>query len=72
MINRYKRSARSAKELDLGTFAPMDEAIGELAAEPPAINAAPLGADRLPRDYPGSSGSTGTRTQDQRIKNPLL
>lgn len=41
MVNRYRRAARSARELGLGALDPLDMAIPELAA--------------LPRDYPASS-----------------
>jgi hypothetical protein len=34
MVYRYKRAARTAAELDLGWFAPLDEAIPELAPKP--------------------------------------
>jgi integrase len=73
MINRYKRASRSAQELGLGALAPMDQAIPELR-DCPAIaqNARPLGGDERPKPMKSKSGSTGTRTQDQRIKNPLL
>jgi integrase len=43
MINRYRRAARSATELGLGTLSPLDEAIPELrpqAAEPPESDGA--------------------------------
>jgi hypothetical protein len=33
MVNRYRRSARSAQELELGTLHPLDQAIPELAPE---------------------------------------
>jgi hypothetical protein len=35
MVAKYKRAARMAGELDLGTLAPLDTAIPELAAEEP-------------------------------------
>jgi integrase len=73
MINRYRRAARGAMELELGPLAPMDDAIPELADRPfIAPNARPLGGDERPKPMKSKSGSTGTRTQDQRIKNPLL
>jgi integrase len=73
MINRYKRAARSASELELGELGPLDRALPELA-DYPAItqNAQALGSDRSPNKQKIRGGSTGTRTQDQRIKNPLL
>ncbi len=33
MLNRYRRAARSVRELDRGDFKPMVEVIPELAAE---------------------------------------
>jgi integrase len=74
MINRYRRAARSATELDLGSLLPLNAAIPELSADCPAIapNARSLGQDERPKPVKSKSGSTGTRTQDQRIKNPLL
>jgi hypothetical protein len=73
MINRYKRSARSAKELNLGALASMLTAIPEFS-DCPAIaqNAKTLGSDMHTKQQKRRSGSTGIRTQDQRIKNPLL
>ena len=54
MINRYRRAARSATELGLGSLRPLDEAIPEL---------------RLPSDCPGAR-DTGPTTawQVPRIK----
>lgn len=69
MINRYKRAARSASELGLGTLTPMDQAIPELRDYPGiAQNAQTLGSDMHTNQHKNTSGSTGTRTQDQRIK----
>lgn len=58
MINRYRRAARHAEELGLGTFAPLDEAIPELRG----VAIGDLGKDlgkgsaSLPRpDAPASS-----------------
>jgi integrase len=83
MINRYRRRARGAEELELGALIPMDQAVHELCQRKPTraewqperlaeVNSAPLGSDSLPRDYPENRGSTRNRTEDQRIKNPLL
>jgi len=82
MLAKYRRAARLAEQLDLGPLTALSAALpdlppaGPMVAEPPApspeppINAAPLGADEpiFAADEPISSGSTGTRTQDQRIK----
>jgi hypothetical protein len=40
MINRYRRSARRASELGLGTLKPLDEAIPELRPEPGKVREA--------------------------------
>jgi len=83
MLAKYRRAARLAEQLDLGPLTALSAALPDLppaepvAAEPPTpspepvINAAPLGADEpiSAADEPKTSGSTGTRTQDQRIKN---
>jgi integrase len=34
MINRYRRAARTASELNLGNLVPLDEALGDLADYP--------------------------------------
>jgi integrase len=73
MINRYKRAARGAGELGLGALEPLNKAIPEFADYPGITqNARPFGQDTGPKSMKSKSGSTGTRTQDQRIKNPLL
>ncbi len=80
MINRYRRKARGADELTLGELLPMDSAIPELrgpevistAATTPRPNPPLPGADFSAPIGPRFSGSTRNRTEDQRIKNPLL
>jgi integrase len=82
MVARYTRQVSSAAELNLGPLLPLDEAIPELCQRQPTraqwqpsavvVNAEPLGSDASPTESPENRGSTGTRTQDQRIKNPLL
>jgi len=37
MISRYRRSARSAQELELGALAPLDHAIPELRSDDPSM-----------------------------------
>lgn len=56
MINRYRRAARTAAELDLGTLAPLDWSLPELAA--PAVDAlvAGLAALHARGDEPGPRG----------------
>ncbi len=41
MINRYRRAARTAAELNLGWLTPLDEAIPELAGKVPEVSPAP-------------------------------
>jgi integrase len=64
MINRYRRAARMAEELDLGWFAPLDEAIPEL--KPASENGSegnaasgrdPSGAGPSAREDEGESGA---------------
>jgi integrase len=50
MINRYRRAARTAVELNLGQLRPLDEAIPELAK---------LAAQSQPKTQPGSRGGPG-------------
>ncbi|MCC6647359.1 MAG: hypothetical protein IT374_17525 [Polyangiaceae bacterium] len=52
MINRYRRVARTFEELDLGTLAPLDEALPDLpgAAPPPGGE-----AQRAPRETSAES-----------------
>lgn len=47
MINRYKRAARTAAEINLGDLAPLDTAIPELAAAAPKDEP---GADKAPSE----------------------
>lgn len=83
MINRYRRRARGAEELELGNLLPMDQAVQELCQRRPTreqwqpervieVNSTALGSDSLPRDYPGNRGSTRNRTEDQRIGNAVI
>ena len=88
MINRYRRAARGASELGLGWLKPLDQAVPELAQEVDAGQVPARAAPRprrapkprrglfrgagLPHGCPTGGGSTGTRTQDRRIKNPQL
>jgi hypothetical protein len=65
MINRYRRPARQASELQLGELTPLDEALQvnqQLNHEKEAVVISPTIL----------SGSTGTRTRDLRIKSPQL
>jgi hypothetical protein len=62
MIARYKRTARTFEELDVGEFAPLDEAIPEFSLPP------------LPRDCPtdrGSSGKTGRPQRDTQVNGQV-
>jgi integrase len=69
MINRYRRASRGASELGLGELSPLNAALPELADYPGITqNAQPLGSDRSQMKQKNRGGSTGTRTQDQRIK----
>ena len=68
MINRYRRSARSASELGLGPLQPLDALISELSEGVETE----LASVSSPPHRPETSGSTGDRTPDQWIKNPLL
>jgi integrase len=79
MINRYRRLARTFDELDAGELAPLDDALPELkAARASALLKPRVGHELGQNSGPSSAspaqlprmirGSTGTRTQDQRIK----
>ena len=88
MINRYRRQARTAAELNLGSLEDLDLAIPELSPIPgivaglalasgirwpdPWPNALSLGSDDAPKSRKSLGGPTGDRTRDLRIKNPQL
>jgi hypothetical protein len=46
MINRYRRNARAAHELEFGPLKPLDEDIPEFAPQP-SLNATSLGSDMM-------------------------
>ena len=66
MIYRYKRAARTAAELALGWFAPLDEAIPELAP-PRGANGVQTTIPRGPQRSRGGPGNLGkTSSRDRR------
>ncbi len=86
MIYRYKRASRTAAELGLGWFAPLDEAIPELhpkggtGGRRPVPMGVPMGgappssalASATTPGRVSRGGPSGTRTRDLRIKSPQL
>ncbi len=80
MLNRYRRPARKAVERQLGTLSPLLAAIPELTELPPdsggglegGQETGPTGRDSELKPSESLGGSTGDRTPDQWIKNPLL
>jgi hypothetical protein len=67
---------QGAEDRNLGWFLPLHEAIPELAGmddDEPENDSGPSSEEPVsPTIRPVEGGSTEIRTQDQRIKNPLL
>ena len=73
MINRYRRAARTAAELNLGTLDPLVLALPDLSPINGIAKAlAALSGGPLPRDCPSDGTPGRIRTCDQWIRNPSL
>ena len=77
MINTYRRTARSADEIGLGTLVPMNEAIPELRSKPEQPPPAPPEDDRSctapfsgPQSAPAAKSSGGGNASRSRSKMP--
>jgi integrase len=75
-IERYTRKIQDAEDRNLGELLPLDEAIPEMRQYRPTRDQWQPNADEpwaiSPAFRPEDGGSTRNRTEDQRIKNPLL
>ncbi len=73
MLNKYRRQARFASELGLGTLVPLAEAV-KVGREVGQSGVASNGGDSesAMKTTTSDSGSRGTRTLDLRIKSPQL
>ncbi len=75
MLNRYRRAARSAKELGLGWLVPMDRAIPELAELANCHSIAIVGGDGGPSNSRNSKKPDKAEVaewQTRRTQNPFL
>lgn len=72
MLNRYRRAARTAKELELGELLPMNVVIPELQFPTIAPDDASEDSEGQANVAESIGTPEGTRTPDRRVRNPLL
>jgi integrase len=71
MINKYRRAARTAEELNLGELAPLDAAIPELAHAPDTNGGSSPTSNGDPVDASGTEAWGGRRRRTRRVSDVL-